>query len=253
MSLHHFRNGLLAAAGLAALITPSVPARADVEHTSLAVPATVVLFLSQYIAEDQYLWEQQQLDVKVQFIAGVGAINAVIAGSTDFSMSSGGSLTRAASRGQPLLAIANMGNHNSQNVVIRKDVAEAAHFNPNAPLAERAKILQGKTIGIDAVGSVVDSIVKVVAKQGGVDPASVTVSPMQPADTLAAFKRHSIDGFAGGPPFVEQVVTDGSGVVVADGVHGEPKDFDPIGSVMVITVPISASSMLRSAPRWGMR
>src|SRR6185437_2329306 len=50
-----------------------------------------------------------------------------------------------------------------------------------------------------------------------------------PADTLAAFKRHSIDGFAGGPPFVEQVVTDGSGVVVADGVHGEPKDFDPIG------------------------
>jgi NitT/TauT family transport system substrate-binding protein len=237
MLFRYFRTGLLAAVGAAALIAQSAPARADVEHTSLAVPATVVLFLSQYVAEDQHLWEQQQLDVKVQFIAGVGAINAVIAGSTDFSMSSGGSLTRAASHGQMLLAIANMGNHNGQNIVIRKDVAEAGHFDPNAPLAERAKILKGKTIGIDAVGSVVDSLVKVVAKQGGIDPASVTVSPMQPADTLAAFTRHSIDGFAGGPPFVEQVVTDGTGVVVADGVHGEPKNFAPIGSVMVITRP----------------
>ena len=43
-------------------------------------------------------------------------------------MSSGGSLTRAASHGQMLLAIANMGNRNGQNIVIRKDVAEAGHL-----------------------------------------------------------------------------------------------------------------------------
>jgi ABC-type nitrate/sulfonate/bicarbonate transport system substrate-binding protein len=236
-SLRYFRNGLLAAAGIAALLAPSAPARAEVEHTSLAVPATVVLFLPEYVAEDQHLWEQQQLDVKVQFIAGVGSMNAVIAGSSDFSMSSGGSLTRAASHGQMLLAIANMSNHNGQDIVIRKDVADAGHFDPKAPLSERAKILQGKTIGIDGVGSVVDSIVKVVAKQGGVDPASVTVSPMQPADTLAAFSRHAIDGFASGPPWTQQVVNDGTGVVVASGVIGEPKEYDPIGSIMVVTRP----------------
>jgi NitT/TauT family transport system substrate-binding protein len=236
-SFYSFRHGLLGAAALIGVVAPSAPVRAEVEHTSLAIPAYVVLFLAEYVAEDQHLWEQQQLDVKVQFIAGVGAINAVISGSTDFSMSSGGSLTRAASHGQPLLAIANMGNHNGQNIVLRKDIADAAHFNPDAPLAERAKILQGKTIGIDAVQSVVHSLVRVVAKAGGIDPDSVTVSPMQPADTLSAFARHAIDGFAGGPPFVEQVVSDGTAVVVADGVHGEPKDFDPIGSVMVVTRP----------------
>ncbi len=38
---------------------------------------------------------------------------------------------------------------------------------------ERAKILKGRTLGIDGVGSVVASIVKVVAKDGGTDPASV--------------------------------------------------------------------------------
>jgi NitT/TauT family transport system substrate-binding protein len=233
--LRRCRTGLLAAAGFAALLAPLSPARADVEHTSIAIPATVVLFLSEFVAEDQRLWEQQQLDVKVQFIAGVGAMNAVISGSTDFSMSSGGSLTRAASRGQSLLAIANMNNHNGQDIVIRKDVAEAAHFDPKAPLAERARILKGKTIGIDAVQSVVHSIVRVVAKEGGIDPDSVTVSPMQPADTLGAFARHAIDGFAGGPPWTQQVVTEGTAVLVANGVAGEPKQFDPIGSVMVVT------------------
>ena len=192
--------------------------------------------MSQYVAEDQHLWEQQQLDVKVQFIAGVGAINAVIAGSTDFSMSSGGSLTRAASHGEMLLAIANMGNHNGQNMRDPQGRGPAGHFDPNAPLAERAKILKGKTIGIDAVGSwwiCCESRRQARRRRSRLRH----VSPMQLADTLAAFTRHSIDGFAGGPPFVEQVVTDGTGVVVADGVHGEPRDFDPIGSVMVITRP----------------
>ena len=55
MSLRHFRNGLLAAAGLAALIPPSAPARAEVEHASLAVPGTVVLFLFDYVVEDQHI------------------------------------------------------------------------------------------------------------------------------------------------------------------------------------------------------
>ena len=223
-------------AGVCAALAAS-PARAATEHTSLAIPAYVVLFLAEYVAEDQHLYEQQDLDVKVQFIAGVGAMNAVIAGSTDFSMSSGGSLTRAAAHGQNLLAIANMGNQNGQYIVLRKDEADAAHFDPNAPLAERAKILKGKTIGIDAMQSVVHSIVRVVAKAGGIDPESVTVTPMQPADTLSAFARHAIDGFAAGPPWPQQVVTNGTAVIVSDGAKGEPKEFSPIGSVMLVTRP----------------
>lgn len=231
------KRAALGAMALAALGLNGAPARAANEQTSLAIPAYVVLFLAEYVAEDQHLFEQQGLDVKVQFIAGVGAMNAVIAGASDFSMSSGGSLTRAASHGQRLLAIANMGNQNGQYIVIRKDIADAAHFDPNAPLAERAKILKGRIIGIDAVQSVVHSIVRVVAVDGGIDPESITVAPMQPADTLSAFARHAIDGFAGGPPWVQQVTTDGTGVIVADGAKGEPKEFSPIGSVMVITRP----------------
>ena len=239
MSINMLRSISTAALAALAAISIALPpaARAASEHTSLAIPAYVVLFLAEYVAEDQHLYEQQDLDVKVQFIAGVGAMNAVIAGSTDFSMSSGGSLTRAAAHGQNLLAIANMGNQNGQYIVLRKDEADAAHFDTKAPLAERAKILKGKTIGIDAMQSVVHSIVRVVAKVGGLDPESVTVTPMQPADTLSAFARHAIDGFAAGPPWPQQVVTNGTAVIVADGAKGEPKEFSPIGSVMLVTRP----------------
>lgn len=231
------RGLVFAIGGVAALSLAAAPAQAAKEQTTLAIPAYVILFLSEYVAEEQHLFEQQDLDVKVQFIAGVGSINAVIAGSTDFSLSSGGSLTRAASRGQPLLAIANMNNQNGQYIVFRKDLADAAHFDPKAPLAERAKLLKGRTIGIDAIQSVVHSVVRVVAKAGGLDPESVTVAPMQPADTLSAFARHAIDGFAGGPPWAQQVVADGTAVVISDGAFGEPKEFSPIGSVMLLTRP----------------
>ncbi len=233
----NFARYCVAAALAGAVAGTALPAWAASEQTSLAIPAYVVLFLPEYVAEDQHLWESQDLDVKVTFIAGVGAMNAVISGSTDFSLSSGGSLTRAASHGQMLLAIANMNNRNGQNIVFRKDEADAAHFDPKASLAERAKILKGKTIGIDAVQSVVHSIVRVVAKEAGLDPDSVTVAPMQPADTLSAFARHAIDGFAGGPPWTQQVLTEGTAVLVADGGKGEPTQYNPIGSVMLVTQP----------------
>src|SRR5665213_3638880 len=64
--------------GLGALATAASSARADMEHASLALPATALVFLSAYVAEDAKIWEKQGLDVKVLFIAGVGAFNAVV-------------------------------------------------------------------------------------------------------------------------------------------------------------------------------
>ena len=58
-------------------------------------------------------------------IQGVGATNAVIAGSADFSQAGGSTLTRAAARGQRLLAIANTAERNIVAISLRKEVASA--------------------------------------------------------------------------------------------------------------------------------
>ncbi len=131
-------------AALAIVVLAGVaPARADKEHTTLAIPGVNVLFLARYIASDMHFWDQQDLDVKVLNITGIGAMNAVIAGSADFSMSSGPSITRARARGQKLVALATAINKSGQDIVLRKDIAEAAHFDPTAPLSLRARDPQG--------------------------------------------------------------------------------------------------------------
>ena len=170
-------------------------------------------------------------------IAGVGAFNAVVSSSADFSVSSAAALTRAAAHGQRMMAIANMIDKPVWTIVISKEIADAAHLDPHAPLAERAKLMQGKRMGIDAVNSVVHAYLRVVAKAGGYDPESVIVAPLGPADTMAAFSRHALDGFVGGPPWPQQVIKDGTAVAIASPLTGDPDWIAPNGSGIIVTRP----------------
>jgi NitT/TauT family transport system substrate-binding protein len=234
--LSKFRAGVAALALLAVGSFAPAAAAAD-EHAVLAIPAEAILFMSHYVAVDLGFFRDAGVDLDTRLIVGMGSMNAVIAGSAEFSYSSGGSLTRAAARGQRLLAIANLNNRHGQQIVLRRELAQAQHFDPNAPLAVRAQVLKGRNIAIDGMGTVVHSFVRVVAKAGGYDPETITVSPMQPADMLAAFGRHAIDGFASAPPWIQTVVEDETGVIVADGIKGDPPELVPIGSVMLVTRP----------------
>ena len=142
----------------------------NLEKTTIAIPAVSFAFTGDYVAEDAGLYKESGLDVEVKFLAGNAGFNAMVSGAVDFSLSSGTNLDRAAARGQKMLAIANMNNLPPWDVVIRKSIADAAHFDPKAPLAERAKILKGRTLVVDGVGSAAHSFLRVIAMAGGIDP-----------------------------------------------------------------------------------
>ena len=173
----------LAAVSVGALATPAARA----EDTILAIPGQNVLFLSRYIADDQHLWSKEGLNVKILDIIGIGSMNAVIAGSADFSMGSGPTVTRAWAKGQKVSALLTAISQSGQSIVIRKDIADAAHFDPNAPITERGKVLKGRTIAIGGVGAIPDVVLKVIAKDAGVAPGDVIAPPMQPPEFMAAF------------------------------------------------------------------
>jgi ABC-type nitrate/sulfonate/bicarbonate transport system substrate-binding protein len=213
------------------------PAQAEPEHAVLAMPAVTIAFLAEYIAEDMHFWDRRGLEVKTAFLAGVASMNAVISGSADFSFSSGASITRAAAHGQKLVTIASLNNTPGEYVVLRKDLAEAGHFDPHAPLAERAKLLKGRRFAIGGVASISDAYLKVVAKAAGLGPSDIVVTPMQPPDMLSALARSAVDGFSLGPPWAQTVVASGQGVIVADGVHGEPTQYVPFSSAILVTRP----------------
>jgi sulfonate transport system substrate-binding protein len=223
---------------LIALLGLVSPARAEDEHALISLPADVMQFLAVYAAQQEGFWKEQGLDVDTVLITGIGAFNSVVSGSADFSVSSGAALTRAAAHGQRMLAIANLIDKPVWVLVVRKEVAEAAHFDPNAPLATRAKILAGKKIAVDGFNSIVHGYLRVLAKAGGVDPDSgLTVASLAPAETLAAFARGAIDGFVNGPPWPQQVLQDGSAVEVASPLAGDPDWIAPNGSGVIVTRP----------------
>jgi len=226
------RRALPALSGLA-IAALAVPA-ARAEDATLAIPGQNVLFLARYIADDQHLWSKEGLNVKILNIIGIGSMNAVIAGSADFSMGSGPTITRAWAKGQKVVALLTAIGQSGQSVVIRRDIADKAHFDPKARITERGKVLKGLTIAVGGVGAIPDIVLKVVAKDAGLAPSDVVATPMQPPEFMAAFANKQIDGFSNSPPFVEQVLSDGSGVLVSDSRIGEPKEFSPVSASLLM-------------------
>lgn len=229
------RNVSFAAlAGVVLAASPAPASAAAMEHTTLVIPAINLAFIDTYVAEDEGLWKKQGLDVAVRHIQGIGATNAVIAGSVQFGFASGPTVTRANARGQKLVALATTINQSDEYIVIQKKIADAKHFNPSASLAERGKILKGLTIATGGAGAIPDVVLKVVMQKAGVPRNSVTTAPMRPPEFMAAFARGAIDGFVSGPPFTQVTLVNGTGVIVTDPRKGEPKEYSPVSSALLL-------------------
>jgi ABC-type nitrate/sulfonate/bicarbonate transport system substrate-binding protein len=228
-------RGLLRAAlfGLAAATLSAAPARAEPPQVILALPSVNISFTALYLADDLHLWADQGLDVKTMVIPGVGTNNAVINGSVQFAIGSSDAITRAWAHGQHMQAIGAGVKKTMEWVMIRKDIADAAHYDPNASLAERAKILKSRKIAVTGIGSLPDAVLRSVAAEAGIRADDMQISTMLPPEIMAAWKTKQIDGFSNAMPYAQQVIADGSGVIVSDPTKGEPTRFFPIAASIV--------------------
>ena len=225
------------ALGLVGLLAAPASAQQKLTDVTMAVPAYSLTFVLGYLADDLGLWAKHGLNVKSVQIAGVGAMNAVIGGSADVTQASAITLTRASARGQKVLAIVEALDRLVVEVVLRNDVAAAAGFDPKAPLAKRAQALKGRTIAVESINSIIHAYVRLLAKRGGFDPDEIRIAPMQPANMLAAFEAHQIDGFAMSLPWPLEPVLKGEAVTIASGPAGDPPDMVPFAHNIVVVRP----------------
>src|SRR5262245_10228008 len=228
-------GSLVVAEALAA--TPAAAQQPKIEEGIMAVPVVSLSFSLGYLADDLNLWEKHGVRIKTVQISGIGAMNSVIAGSTDFTQSSGSAVTRAAARGQKLLGIVGTINRPSVQVILRKELAEAAGFDAKSPVEKRVQALRGRTIAVDAVNSVIHAYVRYAAKRAGLDPESIRIAVMQPPNMLAAFQTKQIDGFAMAPPWVQKPLVDGTAVMIASGPDGDPPELWPFANTLLATKP----------------
>jgi ABC-type nitrate/sulfonate/bicarbonate transport system substrate-binding protein len=224
----------LAVVGLATAPARAQPASPEV---TMAVPAFSLTFLEGYIAEDLGLWKKHGVNVKSVMIAGVGSMNAVLSGSADVAQISAITLTRAAARGQHTIEIAQLLDRLVVELVLRKDLAEAANFDPKAPLEKRVQVLKGRTIAVESINSIIHAYVRLLAHRGGFDPEEIKIAVMQPPNMVAAFQTKQIDGFAMSLPWPLQPVVAGTGVIIASGPGGDPPDMVPFAHNMVVARP----------------
>jgi len=183
------RLAILAAAVLMAAPAHAQPAGA--ENVVLAVPNVALTFAPGYLAEDLGLFAKHGLNLKSVVITGIGSANAVISGSADFAQISGATLTRAAARGQRLLGIVGTLNRPVIQLVLRKEIAAAAGFDPKAPLDKRAQALRGRTIAVDSINSVIHAYVLLLARRAGYSPDDIRIAPMAPNSAIGAMRISS--------------------------------------------------------------
>lgn len=223
-------------AAIAALCLPYAGVAQPATHVVLALPTTTLTFAAPFLAADAGYFKDEGLEVEMPILVGVASVNAVINGSADFTIGTGPVFLRAASKGQRLLAIANLIDRPLIELVLRKDVWDGLKIDPSMPLAERAKLLKGKTIAIQGVGSIVHAWERFVAVRGGLDPETdVRIAPMDPPAMMPALVTKSVDGFATSLPYTTEAVLAGAAMMFASAPRGDAPDILPFANGLVET------------------
>ncbi len=225
---------LLAGAVITALSIPGAKA-ADIE-VIMALPSPTLTFSAPFLAQDGGYYAKEGLKVSDRNLTGVASTNAVIAGSADFTVSTGATFARAVANGQKLYAIAVLVNKPLVELVMRKDVADAAHITEKTPLNDRLKALKGKTVAVQGIGSIIHSMERLAARRVGLDPdKDVTVAPMEPPQMLPAMMAKQIDAFATSLPFTTEPIVKGQGIMLASGPAGDLPEYNPFAYDLVQT------------------
>jgi sulfonate transport system substrate-binding protein len=227
-------------AGIAAVLAIGLqPMRAQAQEieTVFAIPSQTLVFTTYYVAHDMGFFKKEGLKVTDRYLVGIASPNAVIAGGADFTIGSGVAFLRAVSQGQKFKAIINLMDRPTTELVLRKDVADAAGITAAMPMRERIKALKGKTIAIQGVGSIVHAWQRYVTDLAGFDiDNDVRVAPMEPPAMLPALESKSVDGYASGAPFTTMAVLKGSAIMIASSTFDEP-DLLPFANAMVYGRP----------------
>lgn len=231
------------ALGLGVGFLPTKSEAQQLTKVIIALPAPTLTFSSAFLAQDAGFYKKEGLDVTHRMLVGVAAFNAVIAGSADFTIGTGPVFLRAASRGQRLLAIANLIDRPLVEMVMRKDVYRALHITSNMTLAQRARLLKGKTIAIQGVGSIIHAWERLVAARGGLNPETdVRIAPMNPPAMLGALQTKAVDGFATSLPYTTEAVLRGDAVMFASAAEGAAPDIIPFSYGLVTTKPSTCAA-----------
>lgn len=190
----------------------------------MSQPQESLSFLPVYAARANGFFENEGIMLELIIMQGGGPeLQALIAGSVDFSATGTAGLIRAFGGGRELLGVHNVLGRCVVDLVIRKDVAIRLGITPELVPEERLKRLRGIKIGATRIGALTYQILFFLAKESGLEPGRdvAILGVGGGASQLAAFKTGHIDVISGTPPFPASAIKDAEGMMLVANTRGE--------------------------------
>jgi NitT/TauT family transport system substrate-binding protein len=134
--------------------TAAVAQQAKLEKLRMTIPVPALVFYPIYVAQDRGFFAEEGIEMEVIPTQGDGPdVDALIAGSVQFTSSTPNRLLTAYEQGKPLKAVMSVSNRMQIHCFINKESAAKAGIKEGAPLAEKLKGLKGLTLAGSRPGS----------------------------------------------------------------------------------------------------
>jgi ABC-type nitrate/sulfonate/bicarbonate transport system substrate-binding protein len=224
------RRTLLGGLAAAALIRPASAA----PQVTLAISSNTLAYGGLRIAEGAGLFPKNGIEPRIVVMdSGNAAISAVLGRSAEFASSGPGEVLAAKVRGQNLVIVLNYYRGLPGSLVLSKAAVAKSGIQPNAPLEQKLRALDGLSIAEPSATSAYLHPYKAASEAVGAKIKFVYMT--QPA-MVAALKAGAVDGMVAGAPFSLVASTNGSGVLWINGPRNElPEAVRPTSSACLQT------------------
>lgn len=174
LKLHRTKRFAGAAAlGFGLLMSVAMPGMANdaLQKIRVTIPVLGMNFLPLFAAVDKGHFAKEGIEAEIIITSGDGPdVDALIAGSVDFTVSTANRLLMSYEQGKPLLAIMNLANRNAVDCVMRKDVAERLGITEDTPLEDKLKALEGLRVAGTRPGAFTYLVLVDYAQRTGLVP-----------------------------------------------------------------------------------
>ena len=172
-----------------------------------------LISLYAHLGKDLGFYEKEGLSVELLALNSGPEANAALAGgSLNFVLNTSDNLLLAKSRGMDVVSIVGNQVRNFYSFVGQPDIQKSGEG-----MEGMAAVLDGKRIGVNAIGTNGDRFVRATIKEAGLVPNSGTLVPVGgPPSALAAFTAKSIDVAYMWEPFQTIVTMTGAGKILLD-------------------------------------
>jgi NitT/TauT family transport system substrate-binding protein len=203
------------ATGFAAVLLAALPMGAQAQKPEqtkvhLAVGGkTSLYYLPLTVTERLGYFKEAGLDVEISdFQGGAKSLQALMGGSADVVTGSYDHTIQMQAKGQPIIALIQLGRFPGFALALRKEKAEA-YRSP--------KDLKGMKIGVTAPGSSTHFMALHMMTQAGLKPDDASFIGTGAGNTVvAAVKRGEVDGIVNVDPMINLLDRDGAIKIVAD-------------------------------------